>query len=109
MRNRVSSIGPVATFAGALGLGLGVCCGLPLVLSLGVAGAIAGWSLQRSVVIVLGIAMAAAGVLQIIRRRQHGQLCQPARAAASTEAATGRTAHSTEELTSSSTQRENRP
>lgn len=109
MRNRVTSIGPVATVAGALGLGLGVCCGLPVVLSLGVAGAIAGWSLQSWVVIVLGIAMAAAAVLQILRRQQHGHLCQSSGAAASAEAAIGRTADSTEELTCSSTQRENRP
>ena len=47
MRDRITTIGPIAAMAGAIGL----CCGLPVLLSLGIAGAIAGWSLQSWVLI----------------------------------------------------------
>ncbi len=43
MRDRIATIGPIAAVAGVLG----ICCGLPLLLSIGVVGAIAGWSQQR--------------------------------------------------------------
>jgi len=39
MRERIATIGPIAAVAGAFGL----CCGLPLLLSMGVVGAVAGW------------------------------------------------------------------
>ena len=57
MRNRIATIGPIAAVAGALGL----CCGLPVLLSIGVVGAIAGWSLQSWVLIGLGLLLAAVG------------------------------------------------
>lgn len=57
MRDRVTTIGPIAAMAGAIGL----CCGLPVLLSLGIAGVIAGWSLQSWVLIGLGLVLAAAG------------------------------------------------
>jgi hypothetical protein len=57
MRDRITTIGPIAAMAGAIGL----CCGLPVLLSLGIAGAIAGWSLQGWVLIGLGLVLAAAG------------------------------------------------
>ena len=37
MRDRITTIGPIAATADAIGL----CCGLPVLLSLGIAGAIA--------------------------------------------------------------------
>ncbi len=38
MRDQIGTIGPIAAVAGAFGL----CCGLPVLLSMGVVGAIAG-------------------------------------------------------------------
>ncbi|HEY9562176.1 MAG TPA: hypothetical protein VIR30_00265 [Nocardioides sp.] len=42
MGDRVGAGGPVAAVVGAVG----ICCGLPVLLSLGVLGAVAGMSLQ---------------------------------------------------------------
>ncbi|ANH39984.1 hypothetical protein I601_3578 [Nocardioides dokdonensis FR1436] len=69
MRDRVATIGPIAAIAGALGL----CCGLPVLLSLGVAGAIAGWSLQSWVLLGLGLVLAALGSARILRGRRDDQ------------------------------------
>jgi len=66
MRNRIATIGPIAAVAGAFGL----CCGLPVLLSLGVVGAVAGWSLQSWVLIGLGLLLAAVGWARWARRRQ---------------------------------------
>lgn len=57
-----ATIGPIAAMAGAVGL----CC-LLVLLSLGVAGAIAGWSLQSWVLIRL--VLAAAGWARWVRGR----------------------------------------
>ena len=65
MRDRITTIGPIAATAGAIGL----CCGLPVLLSLGIAGAIAGWSLQSWALIGLGLALAAAGWARWVRGR----------------------------------------
>ncbi len=54
MRDRIATIGPIAAVAGAFGL----CCGLPLLLSMGVVGAVAGWSLQSWALIGVGLALA---------------------------------------------------
>ena len=59
MRDRITTIGPIAATADAIGL----CCGLPVLLSLGIAGAIAGWSLQSWVLIGLGLAAARMGTV----------------------------------------------
>ena len=40
MRDRIATMGPIAAVAGAFGL----CCDRPLLLSMGVVGAVAGWS-----------------------------------------------------------------
>ncbi len=63
MREQTVVLAPVAVVAGALGL----CCGLPVLLSLGVVGAIAGWSLQSWVLVSIGIALAAFGGLRYVR------------------------------------------
>jgi hypothetical protein len=63
MRDRITTIGPIAATAGAIGL----CCGLPVLLSLGITGAIAGWSQQSWVLIGLGLALAAAGWARWVR------------------------------------------
>ena len=55
MRDRLATLGPIAAVAGALGL----CCGLPVLLSLGVTGAVAGWSLQSWTLLSLGLLLAA--------------------------------------------------
>ena len=63
MRDRTLFLAPLAVVAGALGL----CCGLPILLSLSVVGAIAGWSLQSWVLVGIGIALAAVGGLRYLR------------------------------------------
>lgn len=67
MRERSAVLAPVAAVAGVLGL----CCGLPVLLSLGVAGAVAGWSLQSWVLVGLGLVVAALGWARIVRGRRH--------------------------------------
>jgi len=57
MRDRIGTFGPIAALAG----GFGLCCGLPVLLSMGVVGAIAGWSLQSWALIGLGLVLIAAG------------------------------------------------
>ncbi len=66
MRDRVATTGPIAAVAGAFGL----CCGLPVLLSFGVLGAIAGWSLQSWALIGLGLVLAAVGWARWARRRR---------------------------------------
>lgn len=66
MRDRLATIGPLAAVAGVLGL----CCGLPVLLSIGVVGAIAGWSLQSWMLIGVGLVLAAVGANRwVIRHR----------------------------------------
>ena len=100
MRDRIATIGPIAAVAGALGL----CCGLPILLSLGVAGAIAGWSLQSWALIGLGLVLTALGWARISRARRHDKSCQRPGAAASGTAATAQT---TDNPPTSTTKREN--
>ena len=66
MRDRLPTMGPTAAMAGAVGL----CCGLPVLLSLGIAGAVAGWSLQSWVLLVLGVVLGAAGWARWVRGRR---------------------------------------
>lgn len=70
MRERIATIGLIAAVAGAFGL----CCGLPVLLSVGVVGAIAGWSLQSWALI--GLALAAIGYARWARGRRRGQTSQ---------------------------------
>ena len=74
MREQMVTLGPIAAVAGVLG----VCCGLPLLLSIGVVGAIAGWSLQSWALIGLGIVMAGAGGTRFVRARRRGRTCERA-------------------------------
>jgi len=64
MRERIATVGPIAAVAGALGL----CCGLPVLFSLGVMGAITGLSVQNWALIGLGLGLAALGWVRILRR-----------------------------------------
>lgn len=45
----------------ALAAALGLCCGLPILWSLGVVGAIAGWSLESWFLLGIGLTLAALG------------------------------------------------
>ncbi|MGB3761664.1 MAG: hypothetical protein WA966_00470 [Ornithinimicrobium sp.] len=87
MRERVPSIAPIAAVAGALGL----CCGLPVLLSLGVVGAIAGSSRQSWALIGLGLALAAVGWARLVRGRRQDESYQQPGADPSTAAATAQT------------------
>ena len=63
MRERVAKNAPIAAVAGLLGL----CCGLPVLLSLGVLGAVAGLSLQSGVLI--GLVLAVGGLVRLVEHR----------------------------------------
>lgn len=91
MHDRIATIGPVAAVAGALGL----CCGLPVLLWLGVVGAIAGWSLQNWVLIGLGFVLAAVGWARIVRGQRRGKSCHQPGAATPMDALTTQTAAGT--------------
>jgi hypothetical protein len=77
MRDRVATVAPIAAVAGALGL----CCGLPVLLSLGVLGAVAGLSLQNRALIGLGLVLAVLGWTWRARRRRsknlYCEICAP--------------------------------
>lgn len=66
MRDRIATIGPIAAVAGALGL----CCGLPVLLSLGVLSAGAGLSLQNWALVGVGLVLALVGWAWWARRRR---------------------------------------
>lgn len=95
MRERIATIAPIAAIAGALGL----CCGLPVLLSLGVVGAIAGLSLQSWALLGLGLALAALGWARLVRSRRHDDSRQRSGAAPSTEGATVQVIRSTTDAT----------
>lgn len=69
-------MGPFAAIAGAVGL----CCGLPVLLSLGVLGTVAGLSLQSWALIGLGLVLVLAAVGWVRwakRRRSPRPACDP--------------------------------
>ena len=66
MGDRTAVLAPVAVLAGALGL----CCGLPILFSVGVVGAVAGWSLQSWVLVSIGLALAAIGSIRYLNSRR---------------------------------------
>lgn len=86
MRERIATLGPIAAVAGVVGL----CCGLPVVLSTGIAGAIAGWSLQSWTLSGLGVVLAALGWARWARGR-HDQTSHCSMAATPFEASPART------------------
>jgi len=77
MRERVAAVGVTGAVVGAFGL----CCGLPVLFSLGVLGAVAGISLGSWVLIALGLAAVIYGVWR--RRHRRPDQC-PARPGAVT-------------------------
>jgi len=73
MRERVATIAPIADVGGALGL----CCGLPVLLSLGVLGAVTGLSVSSWALIGLGLVLGALGWARWVRRRRsHDARCR---------------------------------
>ena len=91
MRDRSSALAPVAAVIGVLGL----CCGLPALLSLGALGAVAGVSLQSWGLIGLGFALALlAGARWTKRRRAGGACCAVGGPNAGAAPHPERTAHS---------------
>lgn len=71
MRDRSSALAPVAAVIGVLGL----CCGLPALLSLGALGAVAGVSLQSWGLIGLGLALALFGGARWAKSRRTADAC----------------------------------
>ena len=66
MRERTSDATPVIAIAGVAGV-LGLCCGLPVLLSLGVLGTLAGLSLQSWALIGVGLVVAVVGAARWMR------------------------------------------
>jgi hypothetical protein len=66
MRDRMGTVGPVAAVVGAVG----ICCGLPVLLSLGLLGAVAGMSLQSWALIGVGLVLVILGWVTRVRRRR---------------------------------------
>lgn len=69
MRELVTTFQPFAAIA-AVGGVLGLCCGLPVLLSLGVLGAVSGLSVSSWALITLGLALAALGGARWVRGRR---------------------------------------
>ncbi len=103
MRDRIATLGPIAAVTAAVGL----CCGLPILLSLGVAGAIAGWSLQSWALIGIGLVLAALGWARMVRGRRNATSCHRHGAAAPVDAATVQTTSSNTPISTDNTNREN--
>lgn len=91
MRERVATIAPIAAVAG----GAGLCCGMPVLLSLGAGVGIAGWSLQSWALIGLGVVLAAAGWTRWARGRRHDRTCHRPGRGAPLDTAPGQSAEST--------------
>lgn len=95
MRERIATIGSIAAVVGAFGL----CCGLPVLLSMGVVGAIAGWSLQSWALLGLGLVLTAVIWARWARGRRDDQTCHYPASAAHVHAAPEQTADSTTDAT----------
>jgi len=63
VRERVPALAPFAAVGGVLGL----CCGLPVLFSLGVLGAVTGLSVSSRVLIGLGLVLGALGWARWVR------------------------------------------
>lgn len=104
MRERIATVAPIAAAAAAVGL----CCGLPAVLSTGVAAAIAGWSLQSWALIGLGLGLIALVGARWARSR-HQKTCTRPEPGPPEDAAAVQTADSTTHLSTDVTRRETTP
>lgn len=74
MRDRISVVRAAGVVVGALGL----CCGLPVLLSLGFLGALAGISLGSWVLIALGLAIVGLAVWRRHEQRRRHPSPRPA-------------------------------
>jgi predicted alpha/beta hydrolase len=99
MRDRIATIGPSAAVAGAFGL----CCGLPVLLSIGVVGSIAGWSLQSWALIGVGLVVAAVGWARWARSRRDDDTCRRPVSSTHEHATPDQTADSTTDATTRGT------
>ncbi len=92
MRDRMGVIGPIAALAGVLGL----CCGAPVLLSLGVLDAFAGAPLQSWALVAVGLVLAVAGGMRWARHQScAGTTCDVPMTAAAKRVSTVPVADST--------------
>ncbi len=70
MRERGPTLTPLTAVVTAGGV-LGLCCGLPVLFTLGVAGAVAGLSVSSSALLGLGLVLAVLGGARWMRRPRH--------------------------------------
>jgi len=103
MRDRMATLGPIAAVAGAFGL----CCGLPVLLSMGVVGVIVGSSLQSWALIGLGLVLATVGWARWARGRQRDHTCHRPAPVAPVDEAPEQTADITTDISTDVTMREN--
>ncbi len=96
MRDRIVTLGPIAEVAGVLGL----CCGLPVLLSIGT---VVGWSQQSWDLIGVGLAVAAIGWARRARSRRADYTCRRQRPSTQVEAGRDQTAKSTTDATGATT------
>jgi hypothetical protein len=66
VRERVTALAPIVAVGGLFG----VCCGLPVLLSVGVLGALAGVSVSSWLLIALGLGVAVLGSVRWVRHRR---------------------------------------
>jgi hypothetical protein len=66
VRERVKPLAPIVAVGGLFG----VCCGLPVLLSVGVLGALAGVSVSSWLLIALGLGVAVLGSVRWVRHRR---------------------------------------
>ena len=82
---------------------LGICCGLPVLLSIGMVGTIAGWSLQSWALIGVGLAVAAVGWARWSRSRRDDDTWRHPVSSTHVDAAPDQTADGTTDATTRGT------
>lgn len=76
---------PAGGFIGLLAVAFGVCCALPILGSIGLAGVIAGLSLGSWVLVAAAVGVSAVGFWRLARRGPHREMTASPATSVSTE------------------------